>query len=682
MYKNALVIGAELLTRIVDWKDRATCVLFGDAAGSMVMGPETRPDRGVLSTHLHTDGTQADFLNIPGGGSKKPLSQEVLDNREMFVKMQGREVFKTAVRSLEAVSREALEKNGLRTTDVQHVIAHQANLRILEAVMKRLEIPVEKCHLNIEQVGNTSSASVPLTLDQANRQGALKDGDVILMMAIGGGMSWGSASCAGEEEMKIAFVFPGQGSQYVGMGQALAQAFPAARAALDEADAALGGGLSRLMSDGPEDELRKTANTQPAILAVSTAAHRVLMKEAGGKFQFPAFYAGHSLGEYSALVCAGAMSLTDAIKAVRARGQFMQEAVPAGEGAMAAILGLEAMRSEEGLRRSARAGEGQGRRARQLQLAGADGHRGPRLGGGQGDCRLQGEGREARAAAARLGSLSLLAHVAGAAQARGGAGRGSTEAAERAGDRERHGRTQYGSGAHHRVASHAGHGGGALGGDGAKNGLERRGHGGGDRPRQGARRARPPHRQELEGLLRRGSGGLAGAARRGLPMKRTLLLCLLALAACVDRNNKKLRDDVCKKNIDCAFGLECLEGGTQADGGLTTGKTCQFHSFGDCEGDGTQPGLDGQPQCLRSYKCRDSHCTVQCAGHKDCKENEVCRVGQCQKGGNSKSTCYETRDCAYPQVCQYGQCVLNVASRCTTDLDCPSGSRCVNAVCQ
>jgi 3-oxoacyl-[acyl-carrier-protein] synthase-3 len=193
MYKNALVIGAELLTRIVDWKDRSTCVLFGDAAGSMVMTPETREGRGILSTHLHTDGTQGDLLTIPGGGSRKPFSQEVLDNREMFVKMKGSDVYKTAVRSLEAVSREALEKNGLRVSDVKHVIAHQANLRILEAVMKRLEIPVDKCHLNIEQVGNTSSASVPLTLDQANRQGALKDGDLILMMAIGAGMSWGSA---------------------------------------------------------------------------------------------------------------------------------------------------------------------------------------------------------------------------------------------------------------------------------------------------------------------------------------------------------------------------------------------------------------------------------------------------------------------------------------------------------
>jgi 3-oxoacyl-[acyl-carrier-protein] synthase-3 len=192
-YRNALVIGAELLTRIVDWSDRASCVLFGDGAGAMVLKPETRPEHGILSTHLHTDGRQTNILNIPGGGSRAPFSQKVLDARDHLVKMNGREVYKTAVRALEHVSHEALDKNGVKPKDVTHVIAHQANLRILEAVMKRLEIPLEKCHLNIEEVGNTSSASVPLTLDQANRKGALKDGDLILMMAIGGGMSWGSA---------------------------------------------------------------------------------------------------------------------------------------------------------------------------------------------------------------------------------------------------------------------------------------------------------------------------------------------------------------------------------------------------------------------------------------------------------------------------------------------------------
>jgi 3-oxoacyl-[acyl-carrier-protein] synthase-3 len=191
--KRALVIGAETLTRITDWKDRSTCVLFGDAAGAMVIAPETRSDRGILSTHLYSDGTQWNILNIPGGGSRKPFSPEVWEKREQYIKMNGREVYKTAVRVLETASREALEKNGYRPQDVTHVIAHQANLRILDAVMKRLEIPMEKCEVNIDQVGNTSSASVPLTLDQANRAGKLKDGDLVLMMAIGGGMAWGSA---------------------------------------------------------------------------------------------------------------------------------------------------------------------------------------------------------------------------------------------------------------------------------------------------------------------------------------------------------------------------------------------------------------------------------------------------------------------------------------------------------
>ena len=194
--RRILVIGAELLTGITDWTDRSTCVLFGDAAGALVLGPEDRPgheDHGILSTHLYTDGTQTGILCIPGGGSAHPFDAEVLAQRSMLVHMNGREVYKIAVRSLEAASRHALEVNGKTVADVTHVVAHQANLRILEHVMKRLEIPISKCHMNIESVGNTSSASLPLTLDQASRAGALKDGDLILMMAIGGGMTWGSA---------------------------------------------------------------------------------------------------------------------------------------------------------------------------------------------------------------------------------------------------------------------------------------------------------------------------------------------------------------------------------------------------------------------------------------------------------------------------------------------------------
>ncbi len=141
--------------------------------------------------------------------------------------------------------------------------------------------------------------------------------------------------------MKLAFVFPGQGSQAVGMGQALSQAYPEARAALDEADAAVGGGLAQLIAEGPEEELRKTANTQPAIVAVSVAAWRAFSAQAGARMPQAAFFAGHSLGEYSALVASGAMGLRDAVRATRARGTFMQEAVPEGEGAMAVILGLD-----------------------------------------------------------------------------------------------------------------------------------------------------------------------------------------------------------------------------------------------------------------------------------------------------------------------------------------------------
>lgn len=190
--EHVLVVGVELLSRLLNWDDRTTCVLFGDAAGAMILGPEDRDDRGILTSHLHTDGTLTDILKIPGGGSIHPVTHDLVEQRLQFVHMTGREVYKVAVRSLTDVTREALEAVGLSTEDVDLVVPHQANLRIVDAVMAKLGISKERCALNIDRYGNTSSASVPVTLDEAIRAGRVGDGDVVAMMAIGAGMSWAS----------------------------------------------------------------------------------------------------------------------------------------------------------------------------------------------------------------------------------------------------------------------------------------------------------------------------------------------------------------------------------------------------------------------------------------------------------------------------------------------------------
>jgi 3-oxoacyl-[acyl-carrier-protein] synthase-3 len=190
--KNALVIGADALTRITDWTDRNTAILFGDGAGAMVLKPTDDPKRGWGSLRIHADGEQVPMLLTPGGGSKDPISEKVVRERSHYIKMNGREVFKFAVRALVDNCREVLALEGLKAADVTYVIAHQANKRILDATLDRLEIPASKCWMNLEKYGNTSAASVPMTLDEANRAGWFKPGDVILTMAIGGGMAWGA----------------------------------------------------------------------------------------------------------------------------------------------------------------------------------------------------------------------------------------------------------------------------------------------------------------------------------------------------------------------------------------------------------------------------------------------------------------------------------------------------------
>ncbi len=191
--KNALVVGVDTLTRITNWKDRNTCILFGDGAGAMVLTATDDPGRGICTTRLHTDGSLVDILKQPGGGSKDPITAEMVAAERQYVSMNGREVYKVAVRSLVDSCNEVLAAEGLKTTDVDYVIAHQANKRILDATLERLEIPASKCWMNLEKYGNTSAASVPMTLDEANRAGWFKPGNVILTMAIGGGMAWGAS---------------------------------------------------------------------------------------------------------------------------------------------------------------------------------------------------------------------------------------------------------------------------------------------------------------------------------------------------------------------------------------------------------------------------------------------------------------------------------------------------------
>jgi 3-oxoacyl-[acyl-carrier-protein] synthase-3 len=191
-YRNILVIGGEVLSKFLDWNDRATCVLFGDGAGAVVLTAEEN-GQGLLSTAIHADGAMADFITLPGGGSRHPVTHEMIDQNLHTIKMKGNETFKIAVRSLEAVCREALDKAGLKPTDVRWFVPHQANTRIIGAVADRLGWPPETLYLNIDRIGNTSSASIPIALDEMVRAGQVKENDVLLFAAFGAGLTWGSA---------------------------------------------------------------------------------------------------------------------------------------------------------------------------------------------------------------------------------------------------------------------------------------------------------------------------------------------------------------------------------------------------------------------------------------------------------------------------------------------------------
>jgi len=190
--ERALVVGAELLSRIVDWTDRGTCVLFGDGVGAVVLGPSETPGRGILASCMAADGSQWGILNMPGGGTAHPTSPETLAGGLHFIKMQGNEVFKVAVRALHEMAERVLEQAGCSGEDLSLFIPHQANRRIIDAVAKRLRVPEDKVYVNVDRYGNTSAASIPIALDEVVRAGRVRPGDLILLDAFGGGVTYGA----------------------------------------------------------------------------------------------------------------------------------------------------------------------------------------------------------------------------------------------------------------------------------------------------------------------------------------------------------------------------------------------------------------------------------------------------------------------------------------------------------
>jgi 3-oxoacyl-[acyl-carrier-protein] synthase-3 len=191
-YKRALIIGAEKLSSVTDWTDRTTCVLFGDAAGAAVLTKVDQPGIGILGSDLGADGEFADNLYISAGGSKRPADAQSVAERAHCIRMNGREVFKSAVRVMETVAREMMEQHNLTPDQINLVIPHQANIRIIEALAGNLKVPMERVYVNLDRYGNTSSASIPLALDEARRAGRIKPGDLTLLVAFGAGLTYGA----------------------------------------------------------------------------------------------------------------------------------------------------------------------------------------------------------------------------------------------------------------------------------------------------------------------------------------------------------------------------------------------------------------------------------------------------------------------------------------------------------
>ena len=192
-YQNLLIVGAEKISSFIDYTDRGTCILFGDGGGAAIIGRTNNPHEAIVDVHVSADGEYGDLLITPGGGSKEPCSQELLNNRRQFIQMAGNEVFKIAVKTLTNDVIDILAKNKISPEEVDHFIPHQANFRIIEAVRSKLNFPQSKTVLTVHKYGNTSAASIPMAINDAYESGRIKHGDLMLLDTFGGGFTWGSA---------------------------------------------------------------------------------------------------------------------------------------------------------------------------------------------------------------------------------------------------------------------------------------------------------------------------------------------------------------------------------------------------------------------------------------------------------------------------------------------------------
>ena len=191
LYNHVLVIGAETMSKILDFQDRKTCVLFGDGAGAAVLGA-VEDGKGILSAELGSDGSKGMVLNLPAGGSRMPASEETVKNRLHYVAMDGSEVFKFAVRKMGDASINVINEAGLKIEDISYLIPHQANMRIISSAAKKLKLPLDRVQINLDKYGNMSAASVPVALDEAIREGKIKEGDNTVLVGFGGGHTWGA----------------------------------------------------------------------------------------------------------------------------------------------------------------------------------------------------------------------------------------------------------------------------------------------------------------------------------------------------------------------------------------------------------------------------------------------------------------------------------------------------------